>query len=175
MSNAIVGKRTEVSHWLTTGTHSVHDGRKEEVRITFDATWRGEPCVLRMTASRYVHSSGWSDWTVYTEDAKRDGGVWGEYLSETAYTRLGDAARPLVQEWLKSDEYTESERVAYYYAIRGQAHDLRPYGTVPTMVMRRNMERYADKLTPAMQDRLTRLCDAFDAYAKVYGEEGVPT
>lgn len=166
------------------GSHSVtispfsDMGFKEEVFVYFNATWRGQPAAVSMRADRYTHSSGLSEWRVYSSDVKA--GAWdpetnwyaekGDDLSGTARSRLGDELRPMVMEWLASEAYEVSERAAYLSAMRGMLYEARPY-TDPTRDLRRVLAKYDGKLSEAQRSYIIRLASAYDAFARIYNED----
>lgn len=124
-----------------TGSHHYREdngngrGGKEEVYGYFSATWRGDPVMVTMSCDRYTVASGeWTDWRVYAQDARQgtfyrdreDGPLLqerGPYVTDTARSRLNDACKPAMLEWLAGDEYPTSRKNALRYMILRQFSD----------------------------------------------------
>jgi hypothetical protein len=111
------------SHWVSDDNYSSRaDGiSKEEVYFYFTAQWRGRPVQVEVSADRYAHSSGISEWRVYARDARfydpeRNGGR-GEATTGTARAALGKLCVPIAEEWLTSDAYTASFQNALAHMV----------------------------------------------------------
>jgi hypothetical protein len=159
------------SHWVGLD----HAGRfqKEEVFTTYAATWRGRPVLVTMSADRYEHSSGVSEWRIYASEAREEpaeGHYQGENLTDTARRRLSDQHKQVVRDWLESDDYHRSEAQAYADALRRVASDLRPYMSEPASGLRRALATNRDKLIPLDVHRFEQAADAFDTYAAILHE-----
>lgn len=150
------------------GSHSVRfDNRgqleKEEVFPTFETTWRGAAVTVQMSADRYRHSSGISEWRIYAVNTRDEK---GGALTPLARSRMTEQLRPLVYEWLLTDAYAASRRQAFANALQREFYDLHPYRhDEPTHNVRRLLAAHAGELSPAVLERFTRAADAFDAYA----------
>lgn len=113
------------SHWVSDDNYSSRvDGiSKEEVYLYFSAKWRGQPVQVEVSADRYAHSSGISEWRVYARasrfyDPERNGGR-GEETSGTARAALSKLCEPIATAWLSSDEYRASfERALAHMIMR---------------------------------------------------------
>jgi hypothetical protein len=160
------------SHFITIG----HDGiEKEEVWIYFETSWRNRPAIVEMSADRYVHSSGMSEWRITARDAKESdptrNGNRGDDLTQLARQRLGAQLRPVVEQWLASERYTESRQAAFGHALYRMALDLsaRFNSTDP---LRKALAMYGHELKPETMRRLFDAADAYDRFsAIVRGED----
>jgi hypothetical protein len=164
-----------ISHAIVFGPNARESFDREELYPTYNATWRGRPVVVQVRADRYTHSSGLSDWRVYVNDAREatpgDERGRGPELSGRAREVLGDELRPIVREWLASEEYAASRRKAFARAIGNGLYELRPWENA-TRGVRHHLALFAGELDAADLDRLTRACDAYDRFAAIYrGEE----
>lgn len=114
-----------------------------EVYASFSVEWRGETIEGSMIGDRYRHSSGWSDWRLVVSSTR-------QHVTDTARAAIRDAVRPLVAEWLESDEYPVAHRRAYAVAIGRYLKDER-YSTDTA----RRLAEAAD-LEPVDDTRLAR-------------------
>lgn len=150
-----------------------YDVSKEEVYGYFRATWRGVPVVFTMSADRYRHSSGISEWRIYCTDAREidpalaeDVYGRGPAVSDTARQRLGAAARPVVEQWLASADYVTSRRTAFARALEHEASQLGTHQST-TSRLRTYLETFASELEPADAKRLAAATDAYEAFLEI--------
>lgn len=161
---------------LTATGHSVEfDYRQqldnEQVYLTFETEWRGQPAVVRMQADRYRHSSGISEWRYRVDEARgadTSDGRRGADLSGTARSRLSDQLRPLVEEWLGSEAYETSRDEAYFDAVRRMVREARPYPDPMRDVRKVLLDSVY--MTIAQRDRLYRMAEAYEAFTLAYNE-----
>jgi len=159
---------------LRTGSHSVtigHNGiEKEEVWLYFETTWRNTPAIVEMSADRYVHSEGMSEWRVIARDAKESdptrNGNQGNDLTQLARQRLGAQLRPVVEQWLASEGYAESRRSAFGHALYRMACELSPRFH-STDSLRKALANYGHELKPETMRRLLDATDAFDRFSAI--------
>lgn len=159
-----------VNHWVEPTLLHNH-GVQEDVFLRFETEWRGDPAVIEMRAHR--NETYWSDrlnmgdWNITGKDSwlgTSDSKVGA--TTPTAQLRMGDQVRPLVELWLGSDAYTESESAAYASGIKGLLREFRSRCTDCQQV-RRIAEQYREKLTPEQFEKLSTLFDAWDHYVKL--------
>jgi hypothetical protein len=151
------------SHGVDIATGS-HPGIKEAVYLRFVAPWRKRPVVIAMRADRYTHSEGLSEWRITPHESYGD-----DKLTDLARSRVAGQLRHEVEAWLTSPAYTESERVAYRWAIKGMVRELRPYDN-PTRTIRATIALYLDKLAENDFHNLLTMCDAYDAFTTAYNK-----
>jgi hypothetical protein len=117
------------SHWVSDDNHSSRvDGiSKEEVFFYFSAKWRGQPVQVEVSADKYAHSSGMSDWRVYARAARyydsESYGGRGEETTGTARAALGELCVPIALEWLESDAYKASFQTALAHMVMRKFQD----------------------------------------------------
>jgi hypothetical protein len=166
------------SELVRVGSHTVTLDRsgkveREEMFPVFNTEWRGQPATLQMEANRYRHSQGMSDWRIFPRDAREghyDVRTYGNELTDTARQRLGEQNTETVSAWLASDEYAASRRLAFVYALRRIAGELRTYGDVPSRDLRTAVERCSDELTSDDVGRFISVAQAFDTFARLLKE-----
>lgn len=158
------------SHFITLDWMNGHGGGSgfgpvcEEVHPIARATWRGKLYRVELEASRYRHTSGWSDWRVYarsTEELEPDGSEM-DYMrrrpgTDKARAAMSEATAPLVREWLGSSrDYDESRRREL---ARGIAREVREAAgaTYNLDRARRALEAVGDELEPETAQELRRL------------------
>lgn len=159
-----------VNHWVEPSL-STKGGVQEDVFLTFETEWRGEPAVIVMRAHR--NESYWSDrlnmgeWNITGKDS------WlGTHDSDhractdTAQLRMADQARPFVEMWLQSSDYTKSESAAYAHGIKGLMREKRSRCTDSTDLRRLGI-KYQHKLTNEQTNKLIALFDAWDHYVQL--------
>lgn len=122
-----------------------------EVYAAFSAEWRGETIEGSMIGDRCRHSSGWSDWRIVVLSTRPK-------VTDTAWTAIRDAVRPLVADWIESDEYRPAHRHAHAAAIARYLKDER-YSTDTT---RRLIAGSGVDLEPSDAANLTRAADLMD-------------
>lgn len=164
-----------------TGSHHVGDDlSREEIYFYFSATWRSQPVSVEVSADRYVHSSGMSDWRVYARaarfyDPERNGGR-GEPTTETARRALSVLCVPIATEWLGSDEYAASFRRALAQMImRKFRNDHSPARSVAEA-----LATFRSRLAPDAFEAISETLSAYNAYtaasakvdATISGEAG---
>jgi hypothetical protein len=117
---------------------------REECFPVLTATWRGQEIRVQMEANRYVYSDGdWSDWRVFARSCEPN-------VTDTARQALNEVCRPLVLDWLGSDEYTASRSTAFRHMLQHQLREER-YSVDRSA---ENLQRYGDELTPEDGRRL---------------------
>lgn len=164
---------------LRTGSHSVRIGwqsgqqevEKEEVFFYFETTWRGRPALVTLSADRYRHSSGMSEWRVYANDAKehdpeRYGGR-GDDLTDLARRRLGEQLIPVARVWLASESYAESRQTAFYHALDHMARELSAFSRRDTGDLRKALATFGHELPPDAMRRLFDAADAFERFLEI--------
>lgn len=164
---------------LRTGSHSVRIGwqngqrvvDKEELFFYFDTTWRKLPALVTLSADRYRHSEGMSDWRIYASDAKehdpeRNGGR-GDDLTELARRRLGEQLKPIAQQWLASEAYAQSRQTAFYHAIDRMARELSAFSRQDTKDLRNTIVTFASELPPGAVQQLHDAAQAFDKFLEI--------
>jgi hypothetical protein len=165
------------SHSVSTGYNYRDEIEKEECFGYFSATWRGQPVRLTMNADRYRHSSGMSEWRVYCRDAKviepdddRNGDWYyhGASVSDTARQRLGEVCQPMMAEWLESDGYVTSRRLAFVRMLKRLASDLAKYNSGSELT--RMLDKYRFEISADQFAQLTRAGIAFAAYCDALAE-----
>jgi hypothetical protein len=187
-SKEITGEITLVrSHWITLELRpepTPAGGRgpyrwgiiKEELFPSILTEWRGDSVVLGMSADRYEHSSGMSEWRVIGREARArhdaDGQetTFGHAVSDLARRRLSEALAPLVYHWLRTEEYRLSRRSAIQHALARVIRDGRP--TVKSADLR-NAARAMLELGEISEGDLEdwgRLADLRDAYVDALEE-----
>ncbi len=168
---------------LRTGSHSVHidwhngqlEVTKEEVWFYFETTWRGRPALVTLSADRYRHSGGMSEWRVYASDAKehdpeRNGGR-GDDLTDLARRRLGEQLIPVAREWLASEGYARSRQTAFYHALDRMARELSAFSRRDTSDLRKALATFGHELPPERQDQLFSAAARFDAFLEVLNDK----
>jgi hypothetical protein len=167
-----------VSHWIALGHYN--EVEKEELFMTFGATWRGRPVVVKMSADQYRHSSGMSNWRIYAIEAREadrtnQSGDYlgrGNNLTDTARRRLGDDLADVVRRWLDSPLYEESRRFAMDRCLMRMVGELGGNGRSRTDTVRAAIDKQADAAHLATVTRARNACDAFDAFRAIMeGEE----
>lgn len=160
-----------------TGSHHVtleygETPSKEECFFYFDTAWRGSPAMVTMSADRYKHSSGWSEWRIYAVDAREideaGNGRRGPDLTDLARRRLSDQLEPLVEAWLAGPDYAASRARAFASALERELWELRYRGTDR---IRRTLSALSHELEPAALERLTSAVDAWDVFATIMNGE----
>ena len=162
------------SHSVSLGVNYHDEIEKEECFGYFSATWRGEPCRVEVSADRYRHSSGLSEWRVYAraaysgEDRNRHGAdrLAARELTDTARHRLGELCVPIMREWLDSDDYGASRRQAFVRMFKRQASDLSIYAERPSDRLTSLVTKYADEISLKEFDALLEAGYRFDAYVQ---------
>lgn len=170
MTTTVIPKLVNVNHWVEPSLMS-KKGVDEDVFLTFETEWRGEPAVIVVRAHR--NESYWSDrlnmgeWNITGKDS------WlGTHDSDhrpctdTAQVRMADQVRPFVELWLRSSDYTKSESAAYAHGIKGLLREFRSRGTDSTQ-LRLLCIRYQHKLTNEQTIKLIELFDAWDHYVRL--------
>lgn len=153
---------TQKNHYITDGREGFRN-YKEEVTLTFPATWRGTPCTVRMSASRYEHSTGISDWRIYADEIRDSDGR--ESFTDLARQKLGAEYEPVVTDWLKSAEYQRSYADAIYRMVRDGFYHLRPYGYgSATADVRAMIAKWAHVLPAGDVAKLTDIADTYDLF-----------
>lgn len=162
MSNVL-----RTNHWITV----TDNGRveKEEVTRLFLTEWRGVVVTVRISADRYRHSSGISEWRIYADQARKGTEGYGEHLTDTARRRLSEKFSPLVQEWLNSNDsgdgsYTQSRRRVFTAVIKGKLSDL---GRIGPDQFRRLLDNTSTEIPVPARDHFARCVDAFVAFKKL--------
>lgn len=163
MATATAGELVETSrsHWIALDWRS---GRREitseELYPIVRVGWNGADLQVRVHARRYLSSSGWTDWhTVATDEARRhdaDAEHWHELervpMSDVARSKISAVCRPVVLEWLESDEYPAARRRAVAYAIRRELRDER----TGTDRLQDTLENLASEISEDELDNLQR-------------------
>ena len=156
------------SHWVRLDHNG--DLEKEEIFVTFTADWRGEPCVVRMEANRYRHSSGVSEWRIFATAGKygNDLHAYGQKeLSDTARARLAAVARPTMQAWIDSDDYKQSHNLALYAWFKREVGDLKSHSDCSRL--HKLVNANAQALGFAHTTRLKDAIAAFNTFQSLYG------
>ena len=104
------------SHWVT--LEHGESLTKEEVYFTVEATWRGDRVSFEIEATRYKHSGGWSDWRIYVRSGL-------DSFTEPQSRAFNEVGKPMVEQWLGSDEYPASRQRAFYNSIRSVVREER--------------------------------------------------
>ena len=154
------------SHWVSDENYSSrHEGiSKEEVFFYFSAKWRGQPVQVAVSADKYAHSSGMSDWRVYARaaryyDPERNGGS-GEETTATARRALGELCVPIAMEWLVSDEYAASFQRALAHMVMRKFDN--KYSTERDVTTA--LATFEDRLSADIRQAIRSALDAFKAY-----------
>lgn len=160
----ITGEIDRVSHWIT---HDYHT-KKEEIVFYIRTEWRGTPARAVLTADRYEHSSGWSEWRVRCSEAREamTEGL-GASLTDTARTRMRERFEPMVRDWLDSTEYPASRGRSLTAMLRNKLLDAKPYGDPPTREVRGVLEAVGGEMSPEDVAYVTQTADAYDTFVKV--------
>jgi len=147
------------------------NGDLDKESVTFDvrAEWRSEAVTMRVTADRYNHSNGMSQWRIYGGN-----GVYGDDLhgfrlrdlSDTAKARIVALARPMVEDWLSSGEWDQSHVEALYYVIKGMVVRFDHYGPNPTADFRNILDKNAHFIGDDRFWALRQVANTFDDYMK---------
>ena len=170
--------RPDGSHWIAldwprdgTGGRVIS---KEDVYPVLTAVWRGADVRVQMAADRYRYSSddgpGITDWRIIGRDARTgsdEHGCGGVEVTGTARSALADVCRPLVLDWLGTDDYQASRRRTLYAAIMREITDAGAgrHGDPPSSSIRPTITRYRDELDPADADALETACVLLDTYS----------
>lgn len=160
------------SHWVELGS-SYHWGKvaKEEVYLTFATTWRGQEATVQIRCDRYAGGMDQRNltlgaWRTVAQEARGkadEAGRFGPNLTETARQRLGQAHYAAAEEWLSSDDFTASHRLALLAAIDRQVKDSRSHTAED---MRKLMALNAGELTAQDQDRAQQVAAAYESLAR---------
>ena len=122
--------------------------QSEEVYGYFTVKTRGgTERDVTVSADRYRHSSGLSDWRIYPRDVRPDDGVGPSTMRE-----IREASTPMMEKWLASADYRTSRRQAFATAIKRLIRDV-DYSS------RRAddaLARFADELAPADRRKLAK-------------------
>jgi hypothetical protein len=172
-----------VSTKYRTGSHSVRIGwqsgqmevEKEEVFLYFETTWRGRPALVTLSADRYRHSEGMSEWRVYASDAKehdpeRNGGR-GDDLTDLARRRLGELLVPVAKQWLAGLGYIQSRQTAFYHALDRMAREQSAFSRRDTEDLRKALATFGHELPPERQNQLFSAAARFDAFLEVLNDK----
>jgi hypothetical protein len=144
---------------IDTRSHSVRLGgdrrlEREEFFPAFTAVWRGAVHHVDMEATRYSFSDGeLSDWRIFPRTIR-------EGTTDLARKALGDACRPLVVEWLKSDAYKASRAQAFARFISNQLREER-YSTHRT---RELLTAWRSELRASDLGRLAQAASVLDQF-----------
>lgn len=157
-----------VSHWIETRRGK---NQKEEIFFRFETEWRGEAAFVTVSADKYVHSSGWSEWRIYATEVRKQ--EWGQYHTDTAKTRMSEVYRPVVEAWLKSDAYTASRQRAFEHLAARVLEDLDHERDIPSVY--RFIEEHRLEMTEEFVQNLDAAACAFaefrTAVKKVTGRD----
>ena len=146
------------SHWVSDDNSSRHNGiSKEEIYFYFDATWRGRPVQVEVSADRYAHSSGISDWRVYARAAYFDGRV---STTDTARRALSELCSPIATAWLESGEYVASFQRALAHMIMRKFRD----GYSPARNVSQALATFEDRLPSSMWRAIRDTLVAYNTY-----------
>lgn len=176
---------------FTTGSHSISiewDGgvlvvSKEEVFFYFETAWRGTPARVTISADRYRHSSGMSEWRLYASEAREidpsdpDNRWTGAHLTDLARRRLGESCIPQASNWLAGGNtrydngvsYRTSRENAFGYALTRMASDLSSRHD-STATLRRALATFRDELSNETRSRLVRAADAYDTFTAILND-----
>lgn len=154
------------SHYISddAGSYRVDGISKEEVYGYFSAVWRGRAVQVEVSADRYSHSSGMSEWRVYARaarfhDPERNGGR-GEETTGNARAALSKVCSPMMEEWLASDEYAASfQRALASMVMRKFRNDYSAARDV-----RAALATFKDRLAPAAHEAISETLAAYEAY-----------
>jgi hypothetical protein len=156
------------SHWVSDDNSCRSEGiSKEEVYFYFSATWRGQPVQVEVSADRYAHTSGMSEWRVYARaarfyDPERNGGR-GEETTETARSALSNLCSPIATDWLKTDAYTVSFQTALANMVIRKFRD--DYSASRRVAEALNT--FKGRLSPAAYQGISETLDAYNAYEAI--------
>lgn len=163
--NAVLRKTG--SHWVSDDNYSSrHNGiSKEEIYFYFDAQWRGRPVQVEVSADKYAHSSGMSDWRIYARaarfyDPERNGGR-GEETTGTARSALSKLCVPIAIAWLDTDEYKASFQRALAHMVMRKFQDSYSASRYVTEALVTFKDRLAAEHFQAISETLS----AYNAYA----------
>lgn len=139
------------SHWLAPEHGRGGQLAREELYPVLTAEVRGVERTVRVSADRYRHSNGWSDWRIYVRDVEPSNGI-----GDKTRAGLNAAAEPIVRAWLASDAYKASRRLAAAAMLARLIRDER-YNAYS---VRTELARHRAELSDADAARLTRAVDA---------------
>lgn len=159
-----------------TGSHSVIDDNyssradgisSEEVFGYFTATWRSRPVMVTVSADKYAHSSGMSDWRIYASEARyvdtEKNGNRGEDVTATAKSALSKLCAPLMSDWLGTDEYVASfQRALARMILRKFRDDYSASRSVANALV-----TFESRLAPATYKAIRKTLVAYNAYVDV--------
>jgi hypothetical protein len=161
--NAVLRKTG--SHYISDDSSSHVNGiSKEEVYFYFDAQWRGRPVQVEVSADRYAHSSGMSDWRAYARaarfyDPERNGGR-GEETTGTARSALGRLCVPIAVEWLSTDAYRSSFQAALGHMVMRKFQD----GYSASRRVSEALATFKGRLSPDVLRAIGETLDAFNVF-----------
>lgn len=163
------------SHYITIGwQNGFQVVEKEEVHFYCDTVWRGTPACVTISADRYLHSSGMSEWRLYVSDARGCSGSEDDPiivdLSNTARRRLGEQCIPIARKWLASDIYSTSRLSAFSDALTRMARDLSSRHDSTTK-LRNALTAFCSELSGKTYNRLIRAADAYDTFTTILNNE----
>ena len=140
--------------------------------------WRGTPAVVTMPCDRYrtgAEPGRLTDWRVYAREARAvdpdAADEWAHYhrgaeLTDTARSRLGVLAEPVVRAWLDSPAFAAEYRRALVYALIREIDELRPSLDPEGARALAAIECNADQISKADAADLRRIVRRFNDYAK---------
>lgn len=159
----LVGTR---SHHVTLDRFGQLD--REEVYGDVEAVWRGERVTVKVTANRYRHSSGVSDWRIFIQDARYGDGDYGtKSLTDTARSRLREETTGELAGWIDSECYRSSFGRALVYALKLIVRE--PHYNAPDH-LRQAIPKHVEFIGSLNADALFALADKAEAFATAYDE-----
>ena len=139
-----IGMTGAHSHWIELDIEHI---RKENVYPEFTVVAKGMARRVRLSADRY-YANGMTEWRIYITEIDSDAGI-----GPVTRQALRDDLVPMVEEWLKSDEYKLSYQRALAYAI---ANEIRNTTTIADYRAKSALASHLSELHPDAAERLQR-------------------
>jgi len=147
MSITATIERPNGSHWLATEYGRGGGFSKEELFpvLVLEGVPRIGTVRAKFEVSRYVHSSGWSDWRIYPRASEFEP---SNGIGDKTRRAIAEAGEPVIREWLASPEYLASRQNAAAHALQRIIAEsgVRGYAVENA---RTELKRHEADLTPA--------------------------
>lgn len=166
---------------------------KEEVRMRFLTSWRGQQVIVTMEVSRYSVSTSYdsdptraswklTDWRMFAEGArewrpetppegqepKPFAGYCGNELTDTARKALGKACEPLAWAWMNSPAFEASRKESMATRIKGMLGRAHVWSEQPTHNVQRALERHKESMHPQDHAALLALCVELESFSEKF-------